>query len=114
MFAIALAVAVALSGAPKAAPPKKTQLKVQVKPDTAVLFVDGQRKGTGAKVHTLTVEPGRHMLKVVNKGDEHQEMVSIKKGETKNWEWAFEDDRADKKKSAESAETPSEEAPASE
>ena len=93
MVAIALAVAVALSGAPN----KKTQLKIEIKPDAAVVYVDGKKRGTGAKPLTLTITPGKHTLKVVHKGDEHQETIVIKKGEVKTWQWAFEDDRMDRK-----------------
>jgi hypothetical protein len=64
-----------------------------VKPSNAVVFLDGKRVGDGTKVRTVTVTPGRHAIKVVHKKDEHQESVSVKKGETKHWQWAFEDDR---------------------
>jgi hypothetical protein len=97
MIAFALAVAVSLSGAPKAAPPKKTQLKIEIHPDTAVLWVDGKKKGNGSKQYTLTVPPGNHVVKVTNKGDEHQEVVAVKKNEVKSWTWTFEDDRMDRK-----------------
>jgi hypothetical protein len=93
MMVVALALAVALSGAPKG--PQKTQLKIDVNPDTAVVYVDGRKKGTGKKPVTLNITPGRHAIKVVNKGDEHTESVSVKKGEVKTWQWAFEDDRRD-------------------
>ncbi|MHB8878202.1 MAG: hypothetical protein ACYC8T_31285 [Myxococcaceae bacterium] len=93
MVAFALVALVALSGAPK-----KTQLKLEVNPDAAVVYVDGKKKGTGAKDITLTLTPGKHLLKVTHKGDEHQEQVVVKKGEVRTWQWAFEDDRMDRKK----------------
>ncbi len=93
MIALGLALAVALSGAPKASAPKKTQLKIEVKPTAAVIYVDGKRKGTGAKPIILPVEPGRHTIRIVHNRDEHQEVIAVKKGETTNWSWAFEDDR---------------------
>lgn len=93
MTALSLALAVALSAAPKTAPLKKTQLKIEVKPASAIVFVDGKRIGTGSKVHTLTVDPGRHTIKIVHNRDEHQEVLAVKKGETTKWTWAFEDDR---------------------
>jgi hypothetical protein len=96
MLPLALALAASLATTPAPAG-TKSFLKIEVKPETAVLFVDGVRRGTGAKPHTIRVEPGRHDLKVVNKGDEHQEQISVKKGETKQWSWAFEDDRPQKK-----------------
>jgi hypothetical protein len=93
MVVISLALAVALSGSPKAS--QKTQLTIDIKPETAVVYVDGKKKGTGKKPITLTVKPGRHQLRIVNNKDEHSETVVVKKGESKKWEWAFEDDRRD-------------------
>jgi hypothetical protein len=85
----ALALALSVSAAPAS---KKTQLKIEVKPAAAVVYVNGKRLGTGAR--TLRVkEPGRHTIRVVHKKDEHQEVVFLKKGEAKVWSWAFEDDR---------------------
>jgi len=93
MVALALAAMVALSGAPK-----KTQLVLEVKPAEAVIYVDGKKKGTAAKTIKLTVTPGKHVIKLTHKGDEHQETVVVKKGEIRTWQWAFEDDRMDRKK----------------
>lgn len=103
MIALALAAAVALGGAPKG--PSKTQLKIEIKPAEAVLYVDGKRKGTGEKVHVLNVQPGNHQVRVVNPKtkDEHQDVLSVKRGETKSWQWAFEDEREDRKRAAEEA-----------
>jgi hypothetical protein len=95
MHALALTVMLALAAAPKG--PQKTQLKIEVKPASTVVFVDGKRKGTGAKPITLSTTPGRHMIKLVFGKDEHQEAVQVKSGETKKWTWAFEDDRPDKR-----------------
>jgi hypothetical protein len=99
MVAFALATLVALSGAPK-----KTQLVLEVKPAEAIVYVDGKKKGTAAKAITLTVTPGKHVIKVTHKGDEHQEEVVVKKGEVRTWQWAFEDDRMDRKKNPPPAE----------
>lgn len=98
MFTLALALAATLTASPAPAPAagNKSFLKIEVKPETAVLYVDGVRRGRGNKPHVIRVEPGRHELKVTNKGDEHQEQISVKKGETKQWSWAFEDDRPQK------------------
>ncbi len=103
MHALVLMAALALGAAP--AKSTKTQLKLDIKPAAAVVFLDGKRVGDGSKERTVTVTPGRHALKVVHKGDEHQEMISVKKGETKQWKWAFEDDRPGKR----SAELPTDE-----
>ncbi len=107
MFAtLAMTVTLALGSAPRV-PPKKTQLKLEITPATSVVYVDGKRRGTGGKLtRAFTVEPGRHTLKLVNGRDEHQESISVKKGESKVWQWAFEDDRLDQaeKKKAQGAE----------
>ena len=53
---LSIILAVALSAAPKA--PGKTQLKIEVKPPSSVVYVDGQRKGTGSKTLVMSVTPG--------------------------------------------------------
>ncbi|HZH02574.1 MAG TPA: PEGA domain-containing protein [Myxococcaceae bacterium] len=101
MLPLTLTLALTLSAAPAAPPASapapaataKSFLKVEIKPEAAVLYVDGTRRGTGSRPHTLSVEPGRHLIRVVHKGDEHQEEVKVKRGETKVWAWAFEDDK---------------------
>jgi hypothetical protein len=90
MTFLTVALALSLASAPK--PAQKTQLKIEVKPSSTVVFVDGKRRGTGAKPVILAV-PGRHVIKLVHGRDEHQEMVAVKKGESRTWTWAFEDDR---------------------
>lgn len=89
MSALALLVAVSLSGAPN----KPTKLSIDVKPETAVVFVDGARKGTGKRTILITVTPGRHKLKVTNGKDADEEYVVVKKGETTSWKYEFEDDK---------------------
>jgi len=96
MRAIGLALVLALAGAPKGASAKKTQLKIDVKPAASTVYVDGKKKGTGGSVHALSLPPGPHTIKIVHQRDEHEEMVTLKPGETLNWKWAFEDDKAEK------------------
>src|SRR3954470_11768041 len=100
MTAYALVIAVALAGAPNApAPTKKsdkTQLKVEVKPAGAKYVLDGKSSGSGSKVRTFTVDPGTHYIKVSFKGDEHQEPVTVKRGEVKTYIWEFQDDKPKK------------------
>jgi hypothetical protein len=95
---LALVIAAALhasvgTGAPAKPPPKKTALKITVKPAGAVFYIDGKRRGTGAKPYLITVTPGRHLIRIVNNKDEHEEPVDVKAGEQKEWSWEFEDDR---------------------
>jgi hypothetical protein len=109
MPALSLALWVLLAGAPPPGPPKPTRLKIDVKPEVAVVYLDGVKKGTGAKSILVTVTPGRHKLKVTNKGDSVEDYVVVKKGETTNWQWVFEDDHPPPKPAAE--DTPAPESP---
>lgn len=94
MIALATAVALAFAAAP--AKSTKTQLKIDVKPAAAVVYVDGQRKGTGAKTILLNVTPGNHTIRVVHKKDQTTEVVRVKQGQTLSWGIEFEDSSADK------------------
>lgn len=91
MLALALATAVALSGAPSTA--KKTQLLLEVKPESVVIYVDGKRKGTAGKVRTVKVTPGTHLIKLVNGRDVHEEPVTVKSGQSLTWKMEFGDDK---------------------
>ena len=97
MLPLAMIAGLALIAAPTPPAPKVTQLKVEVKPETAILYLDGRRTGTGGKLYTFTVKPGEHHIKILNHGDEHQEVVALSKGEVKKYEWVFEDDRRDRR-----------------
>ncbi len=65
-------------------------LIVELKPPTSELLVDGKKKGNGAKPMTLKLPAGKHVLRVVNKGDAHEEEIVLKAGEKKTWKWEFE------------------------
>lgn len=73
-----------------AAPSGPGTLNVEIKPATSELLVDGKKKGTGAKPMVLKLPAGKHVLRVVNKGDAHEEEIVIKAGEKKTWKWEFE------------------------
>ena len=79
----ALACALLLNAAPGT-------LTVEIKPPTAELLVDGKKKGTGARPIVLKLSPGKHVLRVTNKGDAHEEEIVIKSAEKKTWKWEFE------------------------
>jgi hypothetical protein len=113
MLSLSLALAVALSTASNASE-KKTQLKIEVKPTSAVVYVDGKRQGSGAKPIVLTVSPGKHTIRIVHNKDEHQEVIAVKKGETTKWAWAFEDDRKPTQPAQPDEESPSKESPTKE
>jgi hypothetical protein len=87
-----------------AAAPGPTTLTIEVSPEDTVIYVDGKKKGTGAKPVTVKVTPGNHIVKVSRKGEGHEEQVHVKAGEKKTWMWAFEGSPPPKAK-----ETPKEE-----
>jgi PEGA domain len=74
-----------------AAPAGPTTLIIEVQPEDTVVYVDGKKKGTGAKAVTIkNIPAGRHIIKVQRKGEGHEEEIVIKNGEKKTWKWAFE------------------------
>jgi uncharacterized cupredoxin-like copper-binding protein len=87
-----MALVLVLAGAPKGNA-KASQLKIEVKPAAAIVYVDGKKKGTGSTVKNLKLAPGPHTIKIVNRKDEHQEVVNLKPGQTVSWKWTFEDER---------------------
>ena len=91
MVAFALAVALSLGAAPAPAKSTKTQIKIEVKPAAAVVYVDGQRRGTGAKPIVVDVAPGVHKIRVVHKKDESTDVVRVKQGQILQWGISFED-----------------------
>lgn len=85
------AVAFLLAAAPKG----PGQLTIEVKPSNSVVFVDGKKKGTGAKPIVVKLPAGKHQVRVTHKGDAHEEEVVVKAGEKKRWKWTFEGDEAE-------------------
>jgi hypothetical protein len=67
-----------------------TQLTIDVKPEGVEVKVDGKKSGHGGKPVTLTVKPGKHVVRLSYKGDSHEEEVSVKAGEKKTYSWEFE------------------------
>jgi hypothetical protein len=72
------------------AAPGPTTLTIEVSPEDTQVFVDGKKKGTGAKAVTMPIKPGKHVIKVSRKGEGHEEDIEVKAGEKKTWKWAFE------------------------
>ena len=66
--------------AQKAAGGKKTLLVLNVGPDPTDIYVDDKKRGTSDKLKELVVEPGSHIVRVVHNLDEHEDMVTLKKG----------------------------------
>jgi hypothetical protein len=70
-----------------------TELAISVKPASAVIFVDGIRRGSASKTRTIRLSPGVHVVRVVNSKDEHEEPVRVTRGKKTTWSWEFEDDK---------------------
>ena len=62
---------------------------VTLKPAGCVMFVDGKKKGTGAKPLNLKLPAGKHVFRVVYKGDAHEEEIVLKPGANAPWSWEF-------------------------
>lgn len=69
----------------------KAQLELSVKPATAQLFVDGKAMGKAGAGRVLDVTPGFHVIKLVNKGDEHEERVKLPAGEKTTYRYEFDE-----------------------
>ncbi len=93
MRTIGLLAALVLSLAPPALAKgkAKAQILLDVKPATAALFVDGKPMGKASAGRTIDVTAGVHVLKLVNKGDEHEEQVKFKAGEKTTYKYEFDE-----------------------
>jgi hypothetical protein len=72
--------------------PSRSELAISVKPGSAVIFVDGVRRGSASKARRIRLSPGPHLVRVVYRKDEHQESVTVARGKKTSWSWDFEDD----------------------
>lgn len=89
MYALLLALAVAAS--PKAPAKEETALVLNIKPAEVVVYLDGRKLGTADKVSTVKVKPGDHTIKLVLKKDSSEDVVTVKKGQKKVWEFDMTD-----------------------
>lgn len=88
----ALVVALGVSFAvPALAKGKKAEIVLDVKPATAQLFIDGKAMGKASAGRTVEVTSGFHVIRLVNKGDEHEERVKFNAGEKTTYKYEFED-----------------------
>jgi hypothetical protein len=83
MLTLALVSHLVLTAAP-------AELTIDVKPDDVEVKVDGKKAGKGGKIITMKLKAGRHVVRLSHKGDSHEEEVSLKAGEKKTYQWAFE------------------------
>lgn len=99
---LTLALTLALHAAP-------AQLTVELKPPETELIVDGKKKGKGTKALVLKLAPGKHVLRVVYKGDAHEEEIVLKAGQKQTWKWEFEGATPKKPDSPDAPEAPTDE-----
>jgi hypothetical protein len=81
MVTFTLALALAASG--------PATLTLEVKPEAAVVKVDGKKVGTGAKPAIVKLPAGKHLIRCELKGDAHNDEVVLKAGEKRAWHWEF-------------------------
>ncbi len=81
MVTLALAAVLAAGG--------PAQLTLEVKPEAAIVKVDGKKVGTGAKPITVKLAAGKHVIRCELKGDATNDEVVLKAGEKKIWKWEF-------------------------
>ena len=81
MVTLTLALALAASG--------PATLTLEVKPEAAVVKVDGKKVGTGAKPAVVKLGAGKHVIRCELKGDATTDEVTLKAGEKRTWKWEF-------------------------
>lgn len=74
---VAALVALGASSAAIAKPKGKTQLEVDVKPVGAQLFMDDKAMGKVGAARVIDLSPGFHVIRLVSKGDEHEERFKL-------------------------------------
>jgi hypothetical protein len=79
--------------APRGEKGGSARLVLKVSPGDTEVFVDKNRKGTAEKMKEIALPPGKHIVTLKHKGDEHEDQVTLKKGVATTFEWKFEDDR---------------------
>ncbi len=80
-----LGLAATAFGKPKA----KTQLVLDVTPPKAEVFVDNKDMGKASKGRAIDVTPGFHVIKLVLKGDEHEERIKFGAGDKTDYKYEF-------------------------
>lgn len=85
-LSVTLCLAATALAKPKAA---KTQLVLEVTPPKAEVFVDNHDMGKASKGRAIDVTPGFHVVKLVLKGDEHEERIKFAGGEKTSYKYEF-------------------------
>jgi hypothetical protein len=82
----------ALAAASATAKPRKTktQLALDVRPVSALVFIDGRAQGRASRGKVIAVTPGLHVVRLVFGRDEHEEQIKFLEGKTTNYSYEFE------------------------
>jgi hypothetical protein len=89
MLPILVLLALPLSAAAK--PKGKTQVQLAVKPTSAQLFIDGKPMGKTGDNRVIDITAGPHVIRLVNKGDEHEERVNFAPSRKTIYTFEFDD-----------------------
>src|ERR1700691_3165451 len=87
---IVLSVTLCRSATALGKPKAKTQLALDVTPPKAEVFIDNKDMGKASKGRAIDVTPGFHVIKLVLKGDEHEERIKFAGGEKTSYKYEFE------------------------
>jgi len=91
-FRLLAAIALILTAATAVAKTKKqkTQLALDVKPATALVYVDGHAQGKASPGKVIDVTPGLHVVRLVFGRDEHEEQIKFFEGKATTYTYEFE------------------------
>jgi hypothetical protein len=88
-FVLSVTLCLAATALGKANPKAKTQLVLDVTPPKAEVFIDNKDMGKASKGRAIDVTPGFHVIKLVLKGDEHEERIKFAAGDKTNYKYEF-------------------------
>jgi hypothetical protein len=88
-IALVLSLTCCLAATALGKPKAKSQLVLEVTPATAKVFVDDKDMGKASTGRAIDVTPGFHIVKLVLKGDEHEERIKFAAGEKTSYKYEF-------------------------
>jgi hypothetical protein len=71
---------------------ERTQVELNVKPTTAQIFIDGKAMGKASSGRVIDVTPGFHVIRLVNKRDEHEERIKFPPNQKTTYTFEFEEE----------------------
>lgn len=76
----------------KKKPEGDTGIEWEVAPPSVVIFLDGKKLGEAGGLKFTKSTPGKHTVKLLNGKDETEMEVSLKKGQTLKFTFAFDEE----------------------